>query len=292
MRRFGMVRAPAACAHFDAIGAGRLSAWVYPEAALEVRGVVTDWLSWLFVIDDQCDEGLLGRDPVALDRLTGPVHQVLDGRRDDLPPLAAGLADICDRVSHLGPWWARYRDHVRGYLDACRWEAANRAAGRVPVLDAYLPHRRWAGSMLATLDLTELATGDLLTDQEWADPDYQQAMTAAADIVCWTDDVVAVDKEVARGDVHNLVIVLSTRHGIPWAEATRLAGDMLDRRVAEFLAAETRLLAADPARWSRNLHGLRAWMRGHLDWGAETARYREVDRCEGVPAYIEELLVG
>ncbi|MBP2478552.1 hypothetical protein JOF53_007424 [Crossiella equi] len=290
VREHGMVRSPEACAHFDAIGAGRLSAWVYPDAQPGAREVVTDWLSWLFVIDDQCDEGLLGRDPHQLDLLLAPLHAVLDGADPGEAPLARGLASICRRLDHLGPWWVRFREHVRGYLDACRWEAANRAGRRIPQLDAYLPHRRWAGSMMATLDLTEYATGDLLTEREWVRPDYQLAVAAAADVVCWTDDVVAVDKEVARGDVHNLVIVLAHGHGTAWEEAVGIAREMLDRRLAEYLEAEARLLGESSVRWGRNLTGLRAWMRGHLDWGEETARYRDVDHCDGVPAYVEELV--
>ncbi|GAA3677553.1 hypothetical protein GCM10022267_75510 [Lentzea roselyniae] len=291
VREFGMVRSEAACEHFDAIGAGRLSAWVYPEARPEVRDIVTDWLSWLFVLDDQCDEGALGRDPGALDILLEPLHAVLSGRTTSSAPLARGLANICLRVRHHGTWWLRFRDHVRTYLLACRWEASNRAASRVPTLDAYIPHRRWAGSMLATLDLTELATGDLLAEQDWINPDYQEAVLAAADVVCWTDDVVAVDKELARGDVHNLVIVLANRHGVPWEKAIQTGKDMVARREQDFLEAERRLLADDPAMWERNLQGLRAWMRGHLDWGTETARYREVDTSHGTPDYIEELVL-
>lgn len=290
VRDLGMVRSELAGEHFNAIGAGRLSAWVYPVAEDEIRDIVTSWLSWLFVLDDQCDEGSLGRDPTALDSLLKPLHAVLSGNTTASAPLAKGLAHICDRVRHRGTWWLRFRDHVRGYLLACSWEASNRATSRVPTLDAYIPNRRWAGSMLATLDLTELATGDMLTEQDWVNPDYQQAMLAAADVVCWTDDVVAVDKEVARGDVHNLVIVLSTRHCVVWDKAVEIAKDMVARREREFLDAEARLMESDAALWGRNLQGLRAWIRGHLDWGAETARYREVDTSDGTPAYVEELV--
>ena len=70
---------------------------------------------------------------------------------------------------------------------------------------------------------------------------------------------------------------------------------MLHGRLADFLAAESVIGAAfkndatllAPARC--NLAGLRAWMRGHLDWGLETTRYSEVDRVPGVPGYIENL---
>lgn len=289
VRDHGMVRSASAREHFDAIGAGRLCAWVYPDAAPEVRDVLTDWLSWLFVLDDQCDEGVLGLDPAALDELLDPLHAVLNGRGTPSAPLARGLAHLCDRLRDRGTWWPRFRDHVGDYLSACRWEATNRAAGRVPTLDAYIPHRRWAGSMLATLDLAELACGVLLGERDWVAPDYQQAMLAAADVVCWTDDVVAVDKERARGDVHNLVIVLADRHGLAWPDAVATGQAMVYGRVADFIAAERRLLAADREKWERAVHGLRAWMRGHLDWGKETARYREVDTCDGTPDYIEEL---
>ena len=62
VRRMHLVRSAEAARHFDAIGVGGLAARVYGDAATaEKQKVVTDWLSWLFVFDDQVDEGNVGQ---------------------------------------------------------------------------------------------------------------------------------------------------------------------------------------------------------------------------------------
>src|ERR1700722_77976 len=64
VRQMRLVVSVAAGRHFDAICVGRLAARVYGDAmAVEKQQVVTDWLSWLFVFDDQVDEGDVGRRP-------------------------------------------------------------------------------------------------------------------------------------------------------------------------------------------------------------------------------------
>jgi hypothetical protein len=302
VRRTGIVRSDGARSHFNSISAGRLAACVYPFALPETREAVTDWFSWLFVLDDQCDEGPAGRDPSALDVLLRPIWSVLSAsgalRTGSDSPLAEALADLCERIRPTVPavWWARFVGHLEEYLVGCHWEATNRTQGTVPLLDEYPANRRAAGAIMPSLDLMEFAAGEFLPDSVYADADYRRAVTAAADVVCWTDDVATVAKERARGDVHNLVIVLA--HGDvrrDWNRAEMTATAMFEERLNEFLDAERVLLAPGPTvdahrdQVARNVAGLRAWMRGHLEWGLETARYREVTRGTGVPVYIEDL---
>jgi Terpene synthase family 2, C-terminal metal binding len=89
---------------------------------------------------------------------------------------------------------------------------------------------RTAGAMIPTFDLIEFVHDLDLPVQLRVHPLYFDLVASAADVVCWTDDLVTVDKEMAHGDVHNLVIVLcvpglhlrsapqGTLHGdvIPW----------------------------------------------------------------------------
>jgi terpene synthase-like protein len=297
VRRLGLVRSAAARRHFDAISGGALAASVYPDARPGTRQTLTDWFSWLFILDDQCDEGQLGRDPAALDILLLPLRAALVGSGGAEHPLAAALGSIRARIEPGGPadWWHRFRGHVLEYLDGCRWEAANRAAGRVPSLAEYPARRRAAGAILPSLDLIEFGGGRYLPAPVRQLPAYAAAVRAAADVVCWTDDIATADKEAARGDLHNLVIVLDAERGCGAAAATAEAARMLHTRLADFEAAEAAVgvaTAGDDAlvRAARhNLAGLRTWMRGHLDWGLDTARYHEVERLPGVPDYIEDL---
>lgn len=286
----GLVRSAASAAHFERIDTGRLTGWVFPDALADRRDTIADVFAWLFIFDDQCDETSAGRDPALL---SGTIHAI-EAALDTACPgamgqLAAALADICARLRPAAPatWWQRFSWHTREYLHACLREAANRALGQVPDPAQYPRARREGGAIMPTLDLIEFAAGRYLNDQDYWLPGYQQAREAAADIICWTDDLATVAKEHARGDVHNLVIVLAEHHDLSWAQATSQARDLLGRRIGDYLTAEHDILGAEPSQaLDANLRGLRNWMRGHLDWGIETARYQDVARD---PAYIEDL---
>lgn len=292
-RRMGLIRSPEAASHFAAINVGQLAGRVYPDAAAHHGNLVTDWFSWLFLFDDQCDEGRIGRDPVLLHAATNDIKNVFDGSSRPLAnPLARAMADLYDRLLPLAtsPWLERFCRHVREYLDGCVWEAANRATSLVPTPEEYPAARRAAGAIIPAFDLIEFSTRTYLVDAIYDLTTYQEALHAAADVVCWTDDLATVAKEYARGDVHNLVIVLAHHRKISWTDAVREAGRLLTERINDFLHAERTLLTTAPITpLVANLVGLRQWMRGHLDWGIETARYREVEHTAEVPGYVDDL---
>jgi hypothetical protein len=154
---------------------------------------------------------------------------------------------------------------------------------------------------MPTFDLIEFVHDLDLPVQLRVHPLYLDLVTTAADVVCWTDDLVTVEKEMARGDVHNLVIVLAHYESCSVEAASRRVHGMLTERVDAFLDAERRLFdsfdafgfsrtqRAQAERW---VHGLRTWMRGHLDWGTETPRYQkpEIVNAPFPPSYLEDLL--
>jgi hypothetical protein len=289
----GLVRSQVSATHLDQIDTGRLTGWVHPDALADRQDTIADWYSWLFIFDDQCDEGSAGQDPALLSTTVRAIEAALDASSPDAAgPLPAAMADVGARIRPAAPpdWWQRFTWHLREYLHACLREAANRARGHTPTPAEYPRGRREGGAILPCLDLAEYATSCYLDDHLYWQPGYQTAREAAADIICWTDDLATVAKEHARGDVHNLVIVLAEYHDLTWAQATAQARDQLERRIADYLTAEQALLQSGPPQaLETNLRGLRQWMRGHLDWGVETARYKEISHASGNPAYVEDL---
>ena len=291
----GLVRSATSAAHLEQISTGQLTGWVHPDALAGRRNTITDWFSWLFIFDDQCDEGTAGRDPALLSEIVNAVEGALD---TSLPqprgPLPAAMGDICARLRPAAPaaWWQRFSWHVREYLHACVQEAADRARGKVPTTADYPRARREAGAIMPTLDLIEFAAGCYLDDSTYWQPGYQAAREAAADVICWTDDLATAAKEHARGGVHNLIIVLAEDHNLTWAQAAAEARQLLDRRITDYLTAEQAVLQSQPPQTlDTSLRGLRQWMRGHLDWGAQTARYHQADHSPGNPAYLEDLAI-
>jgi terpene synthase-like protein len=307
VREFGLVRSDCAKERFDKTAAGELAARVYASAVSSLKlAAAADWIGWLFFLDDQLDEGHVGRDPAAAHAFLQPLAESLCDKPANWPPvgspLRAALSDIRRRMLPAMPvaWQGRFTRHVADYLNGCEWEAANRAHGRVPCLDEFPSRRRTAGAIWPSLDLLEFVTDAPLPDRVYGDPLFAEMCEAAADVVCWTDDLLTLDKERACGDVHNLVIVLERATGCTTTVAMMRAAHQIDSRLADFMRCECRLeemfgrIRADDAvqvAAQKYTAGLRNWMRGHLDWGLHTIRYHSVERTTTglAPAYLEML---
>ena len=68
-RRLRLLQRDTAYRRLDRRQYGMLMARAYPSAAPETLQIVTDWSTWLFLLDDQCDEAGMGHDPEQLARL-------------------------------------------------------------------------------------------------------------------------------------------------------------------------------------------------------------------------------
>lgn len=307
VRAFDLVRSDRAKERFDKTAAGELAARVYASAVSSLKlAIAADWIGWLFFLDDQLDEGHAGKDPAVAHAFLRPLAESLCEKLANWPPdgspLLAALSDIRHRMVPAMPvaWQGRFTRHVADYLNGCEWEAANRAHGRVPCLDEFPSRRRTAGAIWPSLDLLEFVTDAPLPDRVYEDPLFAEMCEAAADVVCWTDDVLTLDKERARGDVHNLVIVLEHATGCTTTMAMMRAAHQIDSRLADFMRCERQLeemlgrIGADDAvqvAAEKYATGLRNWMRGHLDWGLHTIRYHSVEHTttDLVPSYLEVL---
>ena len=127
---------------------------------------------------------------------------------------------------------------------------------------------------------------------------YQRLLRAAGDVVCWTNDVLTVEKETASGDLLNLVTVLQRAHRCPPGEARARARELISRRLDGFrrteeavpgLCAMLALDGAEQQALTACVALLRAWMGGHAAWGVTTSRYAP---APADPAYLEELIPG
>src|SRR5262249_8223506 len=104
VRQMNLVRSVMADNHFVAINVGGLSARVYAAAPAHKQSTVTDWLSWLFLFDDQVDEGDAGKRPT---RLAPLLDTMLPGYSRTpaaaANPLVTALADIWQRIEPTMP---------------------------------------------------------------------------------------------------------------------------------------------------------------------------------------------
>ncbi|MBQ1073044.1 terpene synthase [Micromonospora sp. C31] len=265
----------------DAAGlAGR----AYPDGPVDGLRLLADLISWLFVMDDACDEDGLGASPTRLAPTVAALLDVLDGQggRADGPVTAAGplgeaLGDLCRRARAAGGPTAllRFAGEVREYLLALLWEAANREHGRVPGLAEYAQMRRHTGAVHPSFTLTELAGGTPPGAAHRTEPSLVALDLLAADLVCWCNDVFSYGKEhLSRPDAHNLVAVLAAgRTDGDESAALRAAADRFNEALSTYLATETALLTVGDDGLRTALTARRNWIRATYDWSLRAARY-------------------
>jgi hypothetical protein len=254
----------------------------HPDASFESVLIVATYMSWLFLVDDLCDEAALGREP---ERLKAQHQELIAHMKNPRPlggddsPLVAGLAEIWARMRlRAAPGWTeRFIRTFEDYTQGCQWEAENRAQNRVPSLAEYVERRRQTSALYVFFDLIELAEQVVLPAEVHAQ--LHELKARANDGVAWFNDIISLEKEVRVGDVHNLIIVLQHEDGLSEQAAVDLAARLFNARIREYVELEQRLPSFGieiDVPLQRYLRSLRAWIRGNMDWSYETGRYGKV----------------
>ncbi|XYH98454.1 terpene synthase family protein [Sorangium sp. So ce1128] len=258
-----------------------LAARTYPKAERERLQIAADWLSWLFLMDDECDETGVGGDPERLMRVHERLLAVLRGAPPSANdhPFVRSLHDLRTRMAEResSAWLARFAHAVEEYFSANRWEAKNRLLGVIPSASDYQAMRAHTGAVFTCFELTQITDGIKLPADVRQHPSVQRLALLANCVICWSNDIFSVNKESSQGDVHNLVIVLQNEHRLSNDEAVREAVRVHNGTVRAFVeqaaALDTFGREVD-AELNRYLDGLRYWMRGNLDWSWTALRYR------------------
>ncbi|CCK25819.1 hypothetical protein BN159_1440 [Streptomyces davaonensis JCM 4913] len=241
---------------------GDLLSRAYPGLRPDRAAPLAAWLAWLFVVDDH--------------------HDRTRQDREELGRMARALGHIWRLVAPVQSprWRTRFLAHVGEFLAAFRQEGANRRAGQVPALRDYIPLRRASGGITPCLDLLEYSTGLEVPPALHGSEPLRVMFDRAADVVVWVNDAVSLKKELAIGETNNGVLVVQREHATTLQDAVRHVYARVTRDIQEFLAAEKELCASRTPVSDREraallslITGLRAWMRGNLDWSTRARRY-------------------
>ncbi len=277
---FGLARDPAVRRRLAATRSARLAGRVGPRATTEGLLFNADWQTWLFLFDDAfCDESDVGRRPTDTIELAGRVLRVVEGGaaapRDPNPFLPA-LADLRERLRRMATpaQMARFAAQTVYYLLALTWEAAHRERRTLAELDEYVEMRRYSGAVYPCLALIDVINDFELPDELWSSPQLREVNEAAADIICWGNDIMSYPREVRRStQVLSLPAVLMRDRPLTIEEALREAASRHDQRVQDFERMQAPLLERGDERVARYLSDIRSWISGHLAWSTETRRY-------------------
>ncbi len=279
-----------------------LTARAYSTATLEDMQLLNDWMIWLFMFDDQFDDGLPGKN---LQEIQSTVRKYIDicehpGNISYREPAAEALCDLYLRTlpQMSRVWCQRFTRHFIQYLETYNWTARNHLQNRVPDIGAYLENRHHSGGMTVSIDLIELAGHLRLPEELLSSLPFKRLSCSTNAVVCWSNDIVSLAKERARGDVNNLVVIFQQTYHLPLQEAIAQVNEMVTAEVHLFERIERSLPPLEPGPLANDVHkyldGLKSWMRANLDWSAETHRYLRVEETQAgeVVSYVETILAG
>jgi hypothetical protein len=280
---YELIASPQDRRHLDASHYTLLMARAYPTADPVALQLIADWNTWTFLLDDYFDEHVIGRDPDAVEHLHQQVLSILAGTT----PVAGdsmrirALHDLASRLRLLanGEWMTRFIAAVRETLAASLWEARNRRIRAVPTADDYCYWRLFTSGVFCYFALIEIAEQMTLPAFVWDHPVIQQLARSANAVICWSNDIFSFAKEVAHGDVHNLVYIVQHERQCALDDAIAYVAQRHDDEVRAF----QQLRAALPYFGDfvdeivqRYVRGLEAWMRANMDWSVATQRYRPI----------------
>lgn len=266
-------------------GTVALDPWVYPYAALDRLLVASAFSQWLFFLDDQYDDDpALGRDPLRARVVMTEQFELLGGAAERAwSPLGRLSLDLRAQFERFASpaWRARFLADVEGYLFRGSLMAVERwSQGSTPTLAEYLPMRLQDSAVYAALDMIELASGSELPDALICHPAIAELRERCVRHIAVANDLVSYQKEVLRAGTSCNIIAVLMHEGLSFDAAIARTVTLLDADIEGFLACERALpergVTLTPA-LRRNLAGMKAWMRGNLEFSVRTARYTAAD---------------
>jgi 5-epi-alpha-selinene synthase len=298
----GLLHSEAAIKRFHASRFAWLAGRIHTRCSFDELALCNDFNTYLFFLDDQFDDSGFGHDPAETalfaERLLASLGIPLTRQVEPLRgPLATAMQDLWARMQALGhpEWERRFLDHFRAYLSAYTWEAGLRRGGEPPSMGVFIKKREEVSAMFLALDCIELTNHVYLPAEVYYSTLVQGLLLIINHVGCWQNDIFSLEKEVARGDYTNIVLVLQKERQCSLQAAAELANDLVTREVKHFETLEATIPTLLPdyqEDLDRLLYSLRNWVRANIDWSLETSRYNVVEQTAAGqnPSYLEHLL--
>ena len=258
-----------------------LAAGANPAFSLDHLQLATDWITWLACYDDLCDAATIGRNPEAWWTMSSRLLAIVQGEAqpDQVEPLACALTNLCQRLRQRtsASWLERFAHDVQQSFQANRWEAAVHASGATPDLATYTKMRRLTSAVYTCFDLVAISAG-INPHTAWLDHAYiKQLESMANNHICWINDLFGLAKEMKENNRNNLVLVLQQEFQVSLQAAVDRVVALCNAEMKAFLALAA-LFSSEACATAPGcqlyITNLQTWMRGNLDWYAQTGRYQ------------------
>ncbi|KAJ4478458.1 terpenoid synthase [Lentinula aciculospora] len=269
--------------------AGELTAFCYNTASDERLRVVSDFMNYLFHLDNISD-GMMSRDTEALSdavmnalwfnefyRPTGTtkIDCVQPKDESNAGKLARDFWGRCIRDAGPG-CQARFKENLGLFFEAINIQAIARDAGVIPDLESYIGVRRDTSGCKPCWALIEYALGIDLPDFVVEDPIIITLNQSTNDLVAWSNDIFSYNVEQSRGDTHNIIVILMNYHGRNLQGAIDYVGDLCRQAIDDFSANRLKIPswgAEVDDMVQRYVICLQHWIVGSLHWSFQTTRY-------------------
>lgn len=264
-----------------------LVANAYPNCHLEELRIANDWMSWLFIWDDQCDMLYSGQKLETIRFYHNRFLQILKGAEvnNEEISLCHALRDLQKRTLERSntKWFDHFVHSVKNYFDGCFEQTKNRIEKIVPDIKTYIAIRRLTVAVYLSLDLAEFCNKFVISDVLREQHIFKNLRVMASDIIAWCNDIYSAPREIGDGDVHNIVFLLHYHQSIPLELAIQRTAEMHNKEVLELIILEESIPILNEkisAEFSRYLSWIHSWIRGNLDWYSYSGRYHNSQRLE------------
>ncbi|CDM27661.1 Presilphiperfolan-8-beta-ol synthase [Penicillium roqueforti FM164] len=198
------------------------SIWA-PTCDQEALRMMIDWNHWVFLFDDQFDEGHLSRDPEAAQEEINRTLEIMEDTqppvRWDDNPIRFVFQTTWDRLKQIRAdqqqrWKYMHRHFFDGLLKQVKVMHSHQALGRD--VQEYMDMRRGTIGAYPAIALTEYAIGINLPPEVMSNSSLEEF-----------NDILSYKKDLALGVDHNLIFLLRAQ-GLSMQEAVDRIGEMLN----------------------------------------------------------------
>ncbi len=213
----------------------------YPQAAPHVLPVLTQHLAWAFIVDDQFDDGPVGRDVAQATAAVTELRAQLETaptRARSRP--ARALRDIWTRAvaRRSRGWIEQFSTSTGEWLDSLRLDAEDRRHDYRPTIAEYRRRRRYGSGMPMFFDLAELSVGVDVDPRLRALPEFSRARLWLAEWIGLHNDIYMARKDLEIDPAHNAVCIVHRTGGLSLEQSLVAVSDMADHCMRRYLECE------------------------------------------------------
>ncbi|KIM48679.1 hypothetical protein M413DRAFT_83524 [Hebeloma cylindrosporum] len=267
--------------------AGELTAYCYHTATPERLRVVSDFMNYLFHLDNISD-GMMTRET---DLLADVVMNALWYSEKYMPTKVPGKEQADEELNPgklARDFWARcipgcghgaqgrFKESLELFFEAVNIQTRAREEGVIPDLESYIDVRRDTSGCKPCWALIEYALDIDLPDFVVEHPVIQALNQGTNDLVTWSNDIFSYNVEQSRGDTHNMIVILMQYHNLSLQGAVDYVGELCKQTIDTFSTNKAELPSWGPEideMVARYVQGLQDWIVGSLHWSFQTQRY-------------------